>query len=49
MGTVCKGKFGLTTRARRAVMGKNKQLDEDAGRQIWKYHDPLNCVALAAF
>ena len=43
------GKYDLTTKARRAVVGKNKQPDEGAGRQIWKCLDPLNCVALAAF
>ena len=46
---VSKGKYKLTTKARRKVVGRNKQLDEGAGRQTWKYHDPLNCVALAAF
>jgi len=43
------GKYNLTTKARRAVVGRNKQLDEGAGRQIWKCLDPLNCVASAAF
>ena len=27
------------------VVFRNKQLDEGAGRQNWKCHDPLNCVA----
>ena len=57
-----KGKYNLTTKARQAVVGGNrqglavlwmvggyKQLDEGAGRQIWKCFDPLNCVASAAF
>ena len=30
-------------------MGRNKQLNEGAGRQTWKSHNPLNCVASAAF
>ena len=46
---VSKGKYNLTTKARWAVEGRNKQLDEGAGRQIWKCLDPLNCVALAVF
>ena len=46
---VGKGNYNLTTNARRKVVGRNKQLDEGAGRQIWKCLDPLNCVALAAF
>ena len=50
MGTpVSKGKYDLTTRARWVVVGRNKQLDEGAGRQIWKCHDPLNYVASAVF
>ena len=48
-GTVSKVKYNLTTKARRAVVGRNKQLDKGAGRQIWKCLDPLNCVASAAF
>ena len=46
-GTESKGKFNLTTKARRAVVGRNKQLYEgaDTGRQTWKYHNSLNCVA----
>ena len=46
---VSKGKHDLTTNARRKVMGRNKQLDEGAGRQTWKCHDPLNCIASVAF
>ena len=30
-------------------MDRNKQLDEDTGRNTWKCRDPLNCVALAVF
>ena len=30
-------------------VGGYTQLDEGAGRQIWKCFDPLNCVAPAAF
>ena len=43
------GSYDLTTKARRAVMGRHKQLDGGAGRQIWKCLDPLNCVAMAVF
>ena len=43
------GMYDLTTKARRAVVGRNTQLDEGAGRNIWKCLDLLNCVALAAF
>ena len=39
----------LMTHARWAVVGRNKQLDEGAGRQSWKCLDPLNCVAPVAF
>ena len=46
---VSKGKHNLTTGARWAVVGRNKQPDEGTGRQIWKCHDPLNCVTPAAF
>ena len=46
---VSKGTYNLTTKARRADVGRNKQLDEGAGRQIWKCLDPLNCVASAEF
>ena len=46
---VQKSKYNLTTKARRAVVGRNEQLDEGAGRQTWKCLDPLNCVAPAAF
>ena len=46
---VSKGKHNLTTKARRAVVGRYKQPDEGAGGQIWKCLDPLNCVASAAF
>ena len=46
---VNKGKYNLTTKARRKVVGRNKQLDEGAGRQNRKCLDPLNCVAPAAF
>ena len=42
---VSKGKYNLTTKARREVVGRNKQLDEGAGRHIWKCLGPLNCVA----
>ena len=41
------GKYNLTTRARRAVVGRNKQLDKGGGRKKWKCHHPLNCAALA--
>ncbi len=34
MDRVRKGKYNLTTKARRKVVGRNKQLDEGAGRQI---------------
>ena len=30
------------------MVGRYKQLDEGAGRQIWKCHDPLNCATVAA-
>ena len=30
------------------MVGRSRQLDEGAGRQKWKCHDPLNCVASAA-
>ena len=43
------GTYDFTTNARKAVVGRNKELDEGAGRQIWKCLDPLNCVAPAAF
>ena len=43
------GMYDLTTKARWAVVGRNKQLDEVTGRQTWKCLDPLNCVASAAF
>ena len=46
---VSKGKYDLTAKARWAVVGRNEQLDEGAGRQTWKCLDPLNCVAPAAF
>ena len=46
---VSKGKYNLTTKARRKVLGRNKQLDEGVGSQTRKCHDPLNCVALIAF
>ena len=46
---VNEGKYDLTTKARRAVVGRNKQLDEGTGRPIWKCLDPLNCVTLGAF
>ena len=50
-GTVSKGEYNLTTKARRKAVGRNKQLDEgtDVERQTWKYLDPLNCVASTAF
>ena len=48
-GKVGKGKYNRTTKARQNVVGRNKQLDEGAGRQTWKYHDPLNCVNSVAF
>ena len=32
---VSKGKYNLMTKARRVVVGRNKQLDEGAGRQSW--------------
>ena len=41
--------YDLTTNDRRAVMGKNTQLDEGTGRKTWKCLDPLHCVASAAF
>ena len=41
--------YSITTMARRKVVGRNKQLDECAGRQTWKCLDPLNCVASIAF
>ena len=47
---VSKGKYDLATRAGRAVVGRNKQqLDKGTGGKKWKCHDPLNCVASAAF
>ena len=46
---VSKGKYNLMTKARRKVVGRNKQLDEGTGRQTWKCLDPLNCVASVAF
>ena len=46
---ISKGKYYLTTVARRAVVGRNKQLDKGAGRQPWKCFDLLNCVASIAF
>ena len=49
MGTVSKGKYNGTTKARRKVVGRYKQLDEGVGRQTWKCYDPLDCVALVAF
>ena len=48
-GTVSKGKYNLTTKARWKVVGRNKQLDEGTGRQIWKFLDLLNCAALVTF
>ena len=48
-GRVSKGKYSLTTKARRAVVGRNKKLDEGASRQTWKYLDLLNCVSSVAF
>ncbi len=30
------------------MVGRSRQLDKGAGRQKWKCHDPLNCVASAA-
>ena len=33
------GTYDLTTKARQAVVGSSKQLDEGAGRQIWKCLD----------
>ena len=47
--TVNNGMYDLATKAGQAVVGRNKQLDEGAGRQIWKCLDLLNCVALVAF
>ena len=44
-----KGKYNLTTKARRKFVDRNKQLVEGADRQTWKYHVPLICVALVAF
>ena len=41
---VSEGEYDLTTKARRKVTGRNKQLDEDTGRKTWKCHDPLNCI-----
>ena len=49
MGRVSKGKYDLTTKARQGVVGRNKQLDEGVGKQIWKCHGPLNCIASASF
>ena len=46
---VSKGKYNLTTKARQAFVGIKKQLDKGTGRQSWKCHDLLNCVALVAF
>ena len=46
---VSKGKYNLTTNARRKAAGGNKQVDDNAGRQTWKCHDPLNYVAAVAF
>ena len=46
---VQKSKYNLTTTARRKVVGRKNQLDEGAGRQIWKCLHPLNYVASAAF
>ena len=34
MDRVRKGKYDLTTKARWAVVGRNEQLDEGAGRQF---------------
>ena len=44
-----KRKYDLMTKARWAVVGRNKQLDEGADRQTWKCLDLLNCAALVAF
>ena len=33
-GTASKGEYNLTTKARRKVVGGNKQLDEGVGRQL---------------
>ena len=33
MGTVSKGNYDLTTKARRKAVGRNKQLDEGAGKK----------------
>ncbi len=30
------------------MVGRSRQLDEGAGRQKWKCHDPLNCAIVAA-
>ena len=46
--TLFDGVYDLTTKSGRVVMGRNTQLDEGAGRQIWKCPDPLNCIALDA-
>ena len=43
---VSKGEYNLTTEARWAVVGRNKQIDEGADRQTWKYIDPLNCIII---
>ena len=43
------GKYDLMTKASQKVVGRHKQLDEGAGRQTWKCHDPLNCVVSIAF
>ena len=41
--TLNDGPYDLMTKARWMVVGRNKQLDEGTGRQIWKCLDPLNC------
>ena len=46
---VSKGKYDLTTKAKRKVVGRNKQLDEGTDRQTCKCRDPLNCVDSVVF
>ena len=43
--TLTDSTYDLTTKARWAVVGRNKQLDEGTSRQTWKYLELLNCDA----
>ena len=36
IGTVSKGEYSFTTKARRKVVGRNKQLFKGTGRKTWK-------------